>query len=100
MLADFSQGEVPVDDCKNYLNAIQANLEKGYPDLSIPGSNEYMDILDLYIHKALSGEMGDRDALNKVAEEWKKISDSLGFDSQKAIWISQLGAWKELGYVD
>ena len=99
-LADFSQGEVPVDDCRNYLDAIQANLEKGYPDLSIPGSNEYMDILDLYIHKALSGEIGHREALDKVAEEWNKISDSLGFDSQKAIWLSQLKAWKDLGYID
>jgi multiple sugar transport system substrate-binding protein len=99
-LGDFSQGEVPVNDCKNYLDAIKANLEKGYPDLSIPGSNEYMDILDLYIHKALSGEMREKEALDKVAEEWNKISDSLGFESQKAIWLSQLGAWKELGYVD
>lgn len=98
-LADFSQGEVPVDDCKNYLDAIQANLENGYPDLSIPGSNEYMDILDLYIHKALSGEMGDKQALDKVASEWNKISDSLGFESQKAIWLSQLSVWKELGYI-
>ncbi len=98
-LADFSQGEVPVDDCKNYLDAIQANLENGYPDLSIPGSNEYMDILDLYIHKALSGEMGDKEALDKVASEWNKISDSLGFESQKAIWLSQLSVWKELGYI-
>ena len=59
-----------------------------------------MDILDLYIHKALSGEIGDREALDKVAEEWNKISDSLGFDSQKAIWLSQLKAWKDLGYID
>ena len=99
-LADFSQGEVPVDDCKNYLDAIQANLENGYPDLSIPGSNEYMDILDLYIHKALSGEIGDKEALDKVASEWNKISDSLGFESQKAIWLSQLSVWKELGYIE
>lgn len=99
-LANFSKGEVPVDDCKNYLDAIKANLEKGYPDLSIPGSNEYMDILDLYIHKALSGEMSDKAALDKVAEEWNKISDSLGFESQKSIWLSQLDVWKELGYVD
>jgi len=98
-LSDFSKGEVPVSDCKNYLDAIKSNLEHGYPDLSIPGSNEYMDILDLYIHKALSGEMGSQEALDKVASEWNKISDSLGFDSQKAIWLSQLKAWKDLGYI-
>ena len=70
------------------------------PDLSIPGSYEYMDILDLYIHKALSGEISDKDALNKVAEEWNKVSESLGFDNQKAIWNAQLSVWRELGYVD
>ncbi len=98
-LSDFSKGEVPVSDCKNYLDAIKSNLEHGYPDLSIPGSNEYMDILDLYIHKALSGEMGSKEALDKVAAEWNKISNSLGFDKQKAIWLSQLKAWKDLGYI-
>ena len=59
-----------------------------------------MDILDLYIHKALSGEMRDKEALDKVAEEWNKISDSLGFESQKAIWLSQLSGWKALGYIE
>jgi multiple sugar transport system substrate-binding protein len=98
-LGNFSKSEVPVSDCKNYLDAIKANLEKGYPDLSIPGSNEYMDILDLNIHKALSGEIGDKDALDEVAKEWNKISDSLGMESQRKIWISQLKAWKELGYI-
>jgi multiple sugar transport system substrate-binding protein len=98
-LGNFSKSEVPVSDCKNYLDAIKANLEKGYPDLSIPGSNEYMDILDLYIHKALSGEMGDKEALEKVAQEWVKINDSLDLESQKKIWTSQLKVWRELGYV-
>ena len=98
-LASFSKSDVPIDDCKIYLDAIKANLENGYPDLSIPGSYEYMDILDLYIHKALSGEVSDKEALDKVAEEWNKVSESLGFDNQKAIWNAQLNVWKELGYV-
>jgi multiple sugar transport system substrate-binding protein len=99
-LEDFSQGDVPVEDCANYLNAIKANLENGYPDLSIPGSQQYMDILDLYIHKALSGEMGNQEALDKAAEEWVKINQSLDVESQKKIWQSQLKSWKELGYID
>jgi multiple sugar transport system substrate-binding protein len=99
-LEDFSQGDVPVEDCENYLNAIEANLENGYPDLSIPGSQEYMDILDLYIHKALSGEIGVREALDKAADEWVKINESLDLESQRTIWNSQLDSWRELGYVD
>jgi multiple sugar transport system substrate-binding protein len=98
-LRAFSEADVPLEDCRNYLEAIKANLEHGYPDLSIPGSNEYMDILDLYIHKALSGEMPAKQALDQAAKEWNSISDSLGFDSQKAIWLSQVKVWKELGYV-
>lgn len=100
-LSKFSKGEeVPVGDCKNYLDGIKANLENGYPDLSLPGSNEYMDVLDLYIHKALSGEMNNKAALDKVANEWKRINKSLGVENQKAIWKSQLGAWRELGYIE
>ncbi|MGQ9676167.1 MAG: extracellular solute-binding protein [Chloroflexota bacterium] len=99
-LGKFANTTVPVDDCKNYLDAIKANLEKGYPDLSVPGSSQYMDILDLYISKALAGEMSDKDALDKVAEEWKKINQSLGADTQKAIWQAQLKVWQSLGYVN
>jgi len=99
-LSQFSGGvKVPLADCRNYLEGIKASLENGYPALNIPGQAEYMDILDLYIHKALSGEMGDKEALDQVAKEWSKISDSLGFDSQKAIWNSALKSWKDLGYV-
>jgi multiple sugar transport system substrate-binding protein len=98
-LSAFSDTKVPLQDCKDYLNAIKANLEHGYPDLSIPGSNEYMDILDLNINKALSGEMSDKDALDQTAKEWNKISASLGQESQKAIWRGQLQVWRQLGYV-
>lgn len=99
-LSDFSEGKVPVDDCKDYLDAVKASLQRGFPDLSIPGSREYIDILDLYIHRALLGEISIKKALDSVAEEWDKISESLGFESQKAIWLTQLKAWKELGYLD
>ncbi len=96
-LSDFSGTEVPEDDCKIYFDAIEASLENGYPDLSIPGSNEYMDVLDLNIHKALSGEITDEVALNTAAEEWNDISESMGFETQKQIWQSQLETWDKLG---
>jgi multiple sugar transport system substrate-binding protein len=98
-LSDFSKTEVSVEDCADYLQAIKDSLKNGYPDLSIPGSNEYMDVLDLNISKALAGELESKAALDIVAEEWNKISESLGFDTQKAIWQAQISTWKELGLI-
>ena len=98
-LSDFSGKDVEVEDCEIYFSGIKDGLENGYQDLSIPGSSEYMDILDLNIHKALSGEISNEEALDNVAEEWMTISESLGFDSQKAIWQSQLSTWEKLGLI-
>jgi multiple sugar transport system substrate-binding protein len=100
ILTEFSKRKVPVADCKMYLDAVLANSKFGYPDLNIPGSSQYMDVLDLYISKALSGSMGVKDALDSAAAEWNKISNNLGFDRQKSMWDNDLVTWKKLGYVE
>ena len=46
-----------------------------------------MDKLDLYISKYLAGEIKTaKEALDKVAEEWKKITKRFGVESQKEFY--------------
>ncbi|RLE31237.1 hypothetical protein DRJ27_02125 [Candidatus Acetothermia bacterium] len=62
-------------------------MQNGFPCLKIPGAFEYMDKLDLYISKYLAGEIKTaKEALDKVAEEWKKITKRFGVESQKEFY--------------
>jgi multiple sugar transport system substrate-binding protein len=96
-LSKLTGTDVPLAACEEYFNAIKANQKNGFPELSIPGAAQYLDILDLNIGKALSGELGVKAALDQVAQDWNKLSDTLGRDNQKAIWQKQLVIWKKLG---
>ena len=69
-----------------FLDAIEKNFESGWPELALPGGSEYMDVLGLYVHRALNGELKPQDALNIVAEEWKKITKKYGLEEQKKIF--------------
>ncbi len=83
-----------------YLDAIEANLEQGFPDLQIPGAAEYMDVLDYQLTLAYAGEKTAQEALEDTAREWVEITRRLGFEEQKSAWLSQLEAMKELGLID
>jgi multiple sugar transport system substrate-binding protein len=98
-LSNFAGTQVPVKDCEIYLQAIKEALENGYPDLSIPGSAEYMDSLAVAIQAALAGDMTVKAALDKCAKEWTATSESLGIDTQKVIWKNLTAVWKELGLI-
>lgn len=78
-----------------YVNAIKDCLEAGYPELSIPGAPRYLDQLDLYVNKALAGQMKPGAALRAAAASWDSITDSYGRSSQEAAykaWAASQGA--------
>jgi multiple sugar transport system substrate-binding protein len=78
-----------------YLDAINANLAAGYPDLLIPGSAEYMDKLDYALCQALAGEKAPKEALDDTARAWDEITDRLDREKQKAYWNAQYDAMKK-----
>jgi multiple sugar transport system substrate-binding protein len=82
---------------KEYLETVNVNLENGYPEINLPGAGNYADVLDLYINRALSGQTSSKAALDAVAKEWKAITDKLGKDKQKEIYLKTLDTWKKLG---
>jgi multiple sugar transport system substrate-binding protein len=89
----------PEAEAKSYLGAVKLNLDNGFPDLNIPGASEYLDKLDLNVTKALSGELSPKAALDAAAAEWKAITQRLGVDRQKQIYLTMLETWRKLGYL-
>lgn len=85
-------------DARAFLQIVGDNLENGYPELNLPGAAQMVDVLDLYLSRALAGELAPKAALDEVAAEWNAINNNLGFDRQKDIWLGTLATWERLGY--
>jgi multiple sugar transport system substrate-binding protein len=88
------------EEAKMYLAAIDKNLTYGFPDLSIPGAAQYIDILELNLGKAFTEELSPKEALDAAAEEWDQITNSLGRENQAKIYNDILVGWREAGLVD
>jgi len=91
MFADAAQAA-------NYLNGIRSNLENGFPEISIPGTEQYLNALAVAINTYLTTPDADAQAtLDGVAMEWNDITDTLGRDAQKDIYRQLLQVWEEVG---
>ena len=82
------------------LSALRKNLTYGYPDLNLPGSAEYIDVLEIYLGKAYTKEMTPKAALDAAAAEWEKITERLGRANQIKIYKDLLQSWKEAGILE
>ena len=83
---------------KNHLDAGLANVEVGYPQFFWEGAPEYADALGRNISKAISGKLTSQQALDEAAEEWVKIAQTLGLDSQKRQYKNFINGARKLGY--
>jgi multiple sugar transport system substrate-binding protein len=90
----------PESEAKEYLSALRKNLTYGYPDLNLPGSAEYIDVLEIYLGKAYTKEMTPKAALDAAAAEWEKITERLGRANQIKIYKDLLQSWKEAGILE
>ena len=72
------------DQARRHLDGCQANVENAFPQIYWEGAGEYGDALGRAISKFISDQIGAQDALDQAAEEWVKITQKLGFDSQKS----------------
>ncbi len=60
-------------------------------DLRLPGFFSYTEVLEIELSKALAGEVEPQVALDTIAEEWNKLTDEFGRDSQLAAYRSSMG---------
>jgi multiple sugar transport system substrate-binding protein len=87
-----------MEQAQQYLDGIRANLEQGYPELSIPGTEQYMNVLAIALNTYLTTEGADAQAtLDDVARQWDEITDALGRENQKAVYAELIKIWDELG---
>jgi multiple sugar transport system substrate-binding protein len=96
-LTYFSGKEVSTAECEKYLAVIADSMNGGVPDLLIPFMREYIEVLDLYIHRVLTGELDGKNALDSVAERWEEINRNKGYENQKESWKKQYSSWEKLG---
>ncbi len=82
-----------------YLEGLKVALADGFPEIFIPGSAQYTDALDLEVNRALAGEISAEQALNNAAARWNEITDTLGRDSQIAVWRQALESYRALGLI-
>jgi multiple sugar transport system substrate-binding protein len=70
----------------DFLAVEEKDIESGYPDMRIRGTEHYWDVLYIQEQKALAGQISAKAALDAVATEWKRITDELGKDEQLRQW--------------
>lgn len=76
-----------------YAMNIEAALSRpeAYVSLRIPGQDQYMNVLDECVLRALKGEVTPKAALEQAAERWEAITDQLGRDKQITAYRHSLG---------
>jgi len=83
---------------KDHLGGARANVEVGFPQIYWEGAPQYADALGRNISKAIVGQLTSQQALDEAAEEWVKISQDLGIDSQRQQYQNFLRGARNLGY--
>lgn len=80
-------------EAKSYLSAQRASLDAPNValDLRLPGFFSYTEILEIELSRALAGEVSPKEALDKIASEWNKLTDEFGRDNQLAAYRSAMG---------
>lgn len=80
-------------DAEEYTNAYFGNFgaEQQFPYLRIPGTFEYWTALDVHLSEAATGQKTPAEALQATVDDFNAITDRLGRDQQKDIYLKSLG---------
>lgn len=86
-----------VEDARIYLEGVQKNMEKGYPEMVLPGTVEYEETLGVELTRALAGEKTPEQALNDAAAAWRDILNRFGKEQQKKLYQELVAGWRAAG---
>lgn len=80
-------------DAEDYTNAYFDNFgaPSQFPYLRIPGTFEYWTALDVHLSEAATGQKSPAEALQATVDDFNSITDRLGRDQQKEIYVQSLG---------
>jgi hypothetical protein len=81
-----------------YLNVAKQVLSNGFPEMQLPGTSEYMDVLQGGLHSFLTGRETDANkVMQDVADRWNEITDRWGRELQKRYWAEVRSRYKKAG---
>jgi ABC-type glycerol-3-phosphate transport system substrate-binding protein len=69
-----------------FLDAAKSVIAKGFPEMIMPGTSEYMDALQAELHAFINGTGTAEEALTRASEAWQTIKERYGCDAQKTAW--------------
>lgn len=76
---------------KSYLDVYKQSINIMYPELRIPSSFEYTDILDREMQLALAGQKSPKAALDTVAAAWERLTTARGREKILAAYRAAMG---------
>lgn len=86
---------------QEFLDIGKKVLSNGFPEMGLPGSGEYIDVLEVALQGYFTGSTNDaqtaKKALDDVASRWDAITDRLGRDKQITYWKQILANYKDAG---
>lgn len=90
--AAWNQSGFSTASAKAYLDAITQSLANPNVvyDITIPGAGEYYQAFDEQVARAVRGELKPRQALDRAAAEWERITDRLGRPQQISYYQASL----------
>ena len=71
---------------QEFLDAAKSVIAKGFPEMIMPGTAEYMDALQGELHAFINGTGTAEEALGRASVAWQAITERYGRDAQKAAW--------------
>ncbi|MBF0211550.1 MAG: extracellular solute-binding protein [Desulfamplus sp.] len=76
-----------------FLNVLKESLDSPHAalDLRVLGYNDYIRVLESELTNIINGRSEIKKGMDKVADEWEKITDSIGRDRQKKIYRASMG---------
>lgn len=93
-IEDYVETGYDAEDMRGFLQAYQTmwfDYPLSIPYLRIPGAADYIESLDVHLSEALSGQASPQEALNRVANDWERITNSLGRNDQLRLYRESIG---------
>jgi len=85
------------DGMEQYADGLVRNLENAYPELTLPGAADYMQVAAVQFQRAARGEISPQEAVNSAAKMWNDLTDRQGRERQIGIWRMTLDSWSRAG---
>ncbi|WP_316901188.1 extracellular solute-binding protein [Pseudodesulfovibrio indicus] len=71
-----------------YLQTLYDNMVNTVPDFCLPGGFEYQDALDKEVHACMTGSKKPKEALDRAAQKFERITRRIGKEKVKKSWLS------------